>query len=89
LRRLIPGAPASGFVPGISRDVPGPNPHLVQTVLVGATNTPAWPRIGWWGWRTPTGDRWNFGEIQVGSGSPPARVGVEAVGWNTVRYRFE
>lgn len=89
LRRLIPGAPASGFVPGISRDVPGPNPHLVQTLLVGATNAPAWPRIGWWGWRTPTGDRWNFGEIQVGSGSPPARVGVESVGWNTLRYRFE
>lgn len=87
--RLIPGAPPSPFAPGISRDVPGPHPHLVQTLIPGATNGPAWPRVAWWGWQTPTGARWNFGEVRAGVQERPQSVHSEPVSWNTVRYRFD
>lgn len=86
LERLIPRVPATGFVTGVARDVPGPHPHLVQAV-VWDTRAPSWPRVTWGNWKTPNGQRWNFGEVQAGSGPAPAAVREEPVSWNTVRHR--
>lgn len=88
--RLIPGAAPSGFVRGLDREVPGPNPHLVQGIEVGEGAEAGWPRITWWGWKTPTGRRWNFGEVRAGDDleGQPRVVRREAVNWNSVRYEF-
>lgn len=85
--RLIPGAPPTGPLPGLSRDVPGPHPHLVQKVTFpsSAAGRPAWPRISWWGWKTPTGQAWNFGEVRAGSdASPPSAAVVRPLNWNVI-----
>jgi hypothetical protein len=92
--RLIPGAPASPPTMGLTRSVAGPNPHLLQHVDVGADegeDAPRWPRVEWGGeWRTPTGDRWNFGEVRNGGGGMEAAALTQptatAVTWNTVRW---
>lgn len=92
MERLIPVAPASPITLGLPRAVPGPNPHLLQHVEVGADeDAPVWPRVVWGGdWKTPTGERWNFGEVRIGGGGVmSATLGKPqstAVTWNTVRW---
>ncbi len=87
--RLIPGAPPAEPVLGLNRDVPGPNPFLVQHVVAGTRTSPEWPRITWWGWKTPTGAPWNFGAVRTGDQPVPQGVATEPLGWNTVEIRAE
>lgn len=81
--RLIPAAPPLDPVPGVVRDVPGPNPHLVQKVVF-PEGRGGWPRLVWWGWTTPTGAPWSFGEVRAGSTEAPGPVRTEPVSWNTL-----
>jgi hypothetical protein len=86
--RLIPGGPASPFVAGIERDVPGPHIHLAQSVVMSSSRKDSketiaqWPRSTWWGWQTPTGARWNFGQVIAGTNTP-AKAETTALNWNT------
>ena len=83
--RLIPPGPPSPFVAGLEREVGGPNPNLVQTVQFRVTDRQTrtshaiWPLITWWGWKTPTGARWNFGQVRpVLQGEPATNHGRAA-----------
>ncbi len=86
--RLIPGGPASAFVPGLEREVPGSNPHLVQDIRtqVHSSQTgaaaPAWPRVTWRGWATSAGTGWNFGQVTAGTNPPSGAESLE-LNWNT------
>ncbi len=87
--RLIPRGPGSAPILGLVREVPGPNPHLVQAIVPANTNGPAWPRLAGWGWRTPTGERWHFGEIRAGeAGATPPAPRTTPLNWNTVRVTY-
>ena len=88
--RLIPAGPPSAFVLGLERDVPGPNTHLVQSLSSGSEQTPGWPRITWWGWQTPSGQRWNFGEVQAGDVAAARLASATKIplNWNSVRWDF-
>lgn len=86
--RLIPGAPPGPFVRGVERDVPGPNPHLAVAVLPhglnGDSDEATWPVLAWWkSWRTPTGQRWNFGRVQPDREAPSGRARSIPLNWNT------
>ena len=86
--RLIPSGPPSPFVAGLEREVAGPNVHLVQNVVTESPDKNSrptgviWPRIAWWGWKTPTGVAWNFGQV-TSSTNVPAAVETIALNWNT------
>lgn len=84
--RLIPGGPASPFARGIERDVPGPNVAMVQNITIGSgdqpSSTEAWPRLSWWGWKTPTGAAWNFGQVRPTTNSP-GKPAATPLNWNT------
>jgi hypothetical protein len=43
--------------------------------------TSIWPRVSWWGWKTPTGATWNFGQVTVSSNAP-ITVESHALNWN-------
>ena len=77
--RLIPGGEASPFVAGIEREIAGPNVILSQNV-VSKTNSP--PRITWWGWKTPAGAIWNFGEV-ITATNARSRAETISLNWNT------
>ena len=86
--RLIPGAPATPFVAGLEREVAGPNVFLVQNAVTESrdkntkqTNV-IWPRLSWWGWKTPTGAAWNFGQV-IASTNAPNRARSIPLNWNT------
>lgn len=83
--RLIPGDVPGPWRVGLNREVPGPNPHLLQSVVTGTAGAPTWPRLQWWGWKTPTGAPWNYGEVRAGDGDRPARVETVPLNWNSVR----
>lgn len=86
--RLIPAGAPSPFVSGIEREVAGPNVFLVQNAVTERqdrqtkTATPHWPRISWWGWKTPGGATWNFGQVTPSTNAPSAAQSVP-VNWNT------
>lgn len=88
--RLIPPAPPSDFTPGLDRQFSESNPDLVQSIEVPGGAAAPWPRVTWWEWRTPSGARWNFGEVRAGDdlSSAPKGVGRLVLNWNTVRYEF-
>jgi hypothetical protein len=77
--RLIPGGEASPFVAGIEREVAGPNVFLAQNVV---TTSNSAPRVTWWGWKTPSGANWNFGEVTRSTNSPTHAEGVP-LNWNS------
>ena len=87
-RLIAPGAP-NPFVAGLEREVGGPNPYLAQTVQYRVTDRQTregraiWPRITWWGWKTPTGARWNFGQVRPVPQGEPATNHVVPLNWNT------
>jgi hypothetical protein len=90
--RLIPPAPPSPFVTGLEREVAGPSVDLTQSVQIGSgafngkPRRPAWPLITWWkSWKTPSGERWNFGEIHPIHSDAPEDLQVREVplNWNT------
>ena len=86
--RLIPGGTASPFVTGLEREVAGPDTYLVQNALVRLRDpktkgvTAIWPRISWWGWKTPTGSAWNFGQVSASTNAPTHAV-TTRLNWNT------
>jgi hypothetical protein len=86
--RLIPAAPASPFVAGLEREVIGPNVHLTQNAVTESRHATTkqtnaiWPRVSWWGWKTPTGALWNFGQV-IPSTNAPARAEDIPLNWNT------
>jgi hypothetical protein len=72
----------------LEREVAGPNAFLVQNAVTESrdkntkqTNV-IWPRLTWWGWKTPTGAAWNFGQVTASTNAPGV---IEAVplNWNT------
>ena len=87
--RLIPAGGPSPFVAGLEREVGGPNVDLVQTVRSaaednpGQTSTNLWPLVTWWGWKTPTGVQWNFGQVLPGRAWASASVQTVPINWNT------
>jgi hypothetical protein len=87
--RLIAPGPPSLFVAGLEREVAGPNANLVQTVQYRVTDRQTrtsraiWPLITWWGWKTPTGARWNFGQVRPVPQGEPATNQVVPLNWNT------
>ena len=93
--RLIPAAPPTPFVAGLEREVAGPNVYLVQSVATevrdrnaGQTNA-TWPRVSWWGWKTPTGTPWNFGQVTP-STNAPVKTETTLLNWNTrVTVQYE
>ena len=90
--RLIPGGNASPFVPGLERDVPGPNPYLAQAIQTRIeSGEPAWPEITWWkSWKTPTGKRWSFGNIEPNRGDQKApQPRLEPLNWNSQAIIYE
>jgi hypothetical protein len=95
-RRLIPPGPASPFVAGLEREVGGPNPCLVQAVQFGSQDKKGgarqlfWPQPAWWqSWRTPTGARWNFGQVRPVRAGAPKNARVVPVNWNTQAIVFD
>jgi hypothetical protein len=83
--RLIPGGPPSPFVPGLEREVKGPNAHLVQRIIA---ESGAWPRIDLLA--GSAGDKpWNLGHVRTAVGEPPSHVERVPLNWNTevVRWR--
>jgi hypothetical protein len=88
--RLISTTGASPFVTGLEREVPGPNPFLVQAVQWSVedkkakTVQPLWPKINWWrSWKTPTGQPWTFGHVTPGSDKSPGEAKVVPLNWNS------
>jgi hypothetical protein len=85
---LIPGGPASPFVAGLEREVVGQNTHLVQNAATELRDkntketTSIWPQASWWGWKTPTGVTWNFGQITASTNSP-GKTETTPLNWNT------
>jgi hypothetical protein len=77
--RLIPGGPATPFVPGLERTVAGPNTFLAYESEPGAGQN--WRAI-WPQWRMPNGAPWHFGQVTVSSNAPAA-VHVIDLNWNT------
>jgi hypothetical protein len=77
--RLIPSGPPSPFVPGIEREVSGPNPALVQTI---ETAPGKWPRIMLHTTSTK-GKPWPLGYVKTSSGDAPLRVEGVPLNWNT------
>lgn len=86
-QRLIPAGSPSPFVTGVERDVLGPHPHLVTEVMAGADEGGkelSWPLLAWWkSWRTPTGQRWNFGQVRPSWEPPSGRARAMPLNWNT------
>jgi hypothetical protein len=86
--RLIPAGPASPFVAGLERDVQGPNSLLCQNAVTESRDkqtkaaTSMWPRISWWGWKTPAGVPWNFGQVIPGTNHPP-ESSIIPLNWNS------
>ena len=87
--RLIPPGEPTPFVAGLERELTHPSTYLVQAVQSSIqdkktkTSQPIWPRITWWGWKTPTVQRWTFGQvIPAGQSTPPAPKQVN-LNWNT------
>jgi hypothetical protein len=73
----------------LEREVGGPNPYLVQSVQFRVTDRQTrstrsiWPLIMWWGWKTPTGARWNFGQVRPVPQGNPASNKVVPLNWNS------
>jgi hypothetical protein len=92
--RLIPRGEPSPFVAGLERDVAGPNPFLLQAVQYETKDQPSptrangWPQITWWGWKTPTGERWTFGHVTPVREGMPGEVKVVPLNWNTEVVTF-
>ncbi|HEY0456376.1 MAG TPA: hypothetical protein VGE41_08370, partial [Verrucomicrobiae bacterium] len=91
--RLIPSGAATPFVTGLERDVPGPNPVLLTDVQTQPLNRradnsqPRWPLITWWkSWKTPSGERWNFGHVTAGKSGNAPQLRVVPVSWNSVGF---
>jgi hypothetical protein len=94
--RLIPGGAPTPFVTGLERDVPGQNPFLVQSILTsgaesdGQKHEPVWPLVSWWkSWRTPTGQRWNFGHVTPTRSAKAPESKRLALNWNTVALVYD
>lgn len=93
--RLIPagGAPTP-LVVGIQRVCKPDWPVLAQAVMgsvkEGDATKPAWPVASWALWKPPAeakglpaGDRWPFGQVLPGDGTPPATFRVTDLSWVT------
>ena len=95
LERLIPGGEPSPFVAGLEREVGGPSPCLVQSVQwelrdkQTKTSTPIWPNVAWWGWKTPSGARRSFGQVEPESPRNPASAKAVPLNWNTQVLVYE
>ncbi len=93
--RLIPPGPPSPFVAGLEREVPGPNICLVQSVRYSAKSKEpgagafVWPWITWWGWKTPTGQPWNFGHVTPELKGSPLQARVVNLNWNSQAVVYE
>ena len=87
--RLIPAGAPSPFVAGLEREVAGPNVHLAQAVQFEEKDKRSksvksiWPLASWWGWKTPAGETWNFGQVLPGRAGASVRVQVVPINWNT------
>ncbi|MCX7044910.1 MAG: hypothetical protein NTX50_05390 [Candidatus Sumerlaeota bacterium] len=90
--RLIPAGEPTPFVAGLEREIAGPNVYLAQSVQTriedkkAKTSQPLWPRIAWFGWQTPTGARWNFGQVipaaPGAASAAPAALQRIRLSWN-------
>jgi len=82
--RLIPAGPSSPFVPGLEREVKGPNSDLVQRIITGPG---AWPRVHL---VTTSGrEPWNLGQVKTSAAEPPSRVERVPLNWNTEVIRLQ
>ena len=87
--RLIPAADPTPFVVGIEREVAGPNTHLCQALQWTAREPgardlrPVWPLVTWWGWKTPSGHQWTFGQVTPNPQGVPLDVQAVPLNWNT------
>jgi hypothetical protein len=82
--RLIPAGPPGPFVPGLEREVKGPNPHLVQRIITGPG---AWPRVNLLA--SSAGDKpRNLGHVKTSSAEPPSQVERVPISWNTEVVRL-
>jgi len=82
--RLIPAGPPSPFVPGLEREVKGPNPHLVQKIIA---ESGAWPRVDLLA--GSAGDKpWNLGHVRTSAGEPPSQVERVPLNWNAEAIRL-
>ena len=87
--RLIPSADPTPFVVGLEREVAGPNTHLCQnlqwTAQEGGTRDlrPVWPWVAWWGWKTPQGHPWAFGQVTPDPHAVPLDAQAVPLNWNT------
>ena len=93
--RLIPVGEPSPFVAGLERDVSGPNPYLAQAIRTrleekNDTQTqPTWPEVTWWkSWRTPSGQRWTFGQVTPERNGKPAVLRKAPLNWNTEAFVY-
>jgi hypothetical protein len=77
--RLIPSAPPTPFVAGLERELPGPNPPLLQKA--GQARPPSWPAVVF-------DESWNFGCVKVSSNPAPSRLERVAINWNTESLWF-
>ena len=91
LERLIPGAPPMPFIFDRGLEAGSPNSFLVHRIVTeppgNGGRSPAWPRMIWPDWKTPTGTPWNFGQI-VAATNFPARVESQALSANTTVWSF-
>ena len=95
--RRVPLGKPTPFVPGLEREVGGPSTYLVQAVLsevedrAAKTSRPIWPLVTWWGWKTPTGARWTFGQVipvMDASVAPAASKPMMPLNWNALAVRY-
>ena len=87
--RLIPAGEPTPFAVGLEREVAGPNTYLCQAVQTTVKDMklkairPVWPTVTWWGWKTPKGGRWTFGQVVPAPDMVPIDVEVVPLNWNT------
>ena len=87
--RLIAAAEPSAFAPGLEREVAGPNTYLCQAVQWSVKDPklkairPVWPTVTWWGWKTPKGGRWTFGQVLPAPDMVPIDIQAVPLNWNT------
>ena len=92
-QRLIPSGEPSPFVTGLEREVSGLNTDLLVSIQgfdpKDLNNSPAWPRLTWPQWKTPTGAAWTFGHIRPGHDGTPRAARVVPINWNTRAIVFD
>ncbi|HEY0548646.1 MAG TPA: hypothetical protein VGF13_03535, partial [Verrucomicrobiae bacterium] len=83
LERLIPGYAPTSFLASEDSSIGAPETGLIYTLQTETRDNlampgkPAWPRMIWPLWRTPSGAAWNFGQVAPHTHAPASVQAVQ------------